>query len=154
MATELTSFGIDLSNLKTFAEQLKKLEPRLARRLRDNLAEAGETVAERARGLAAEHSTSIPPTIKTRVRGVNVYVSAGSAAVPLAGLYEVGNASGRRVRSGSGTFRHPVFGNKDVWVDQPGFPFLRRALEEVEPLLVERVRFGVDSVIRDVMRSA
>lgn len=156
MATETgLSFAIDLSELKTFASQLRKAEPRLYRSFRVSLAEAAEVVADRAREIASEQSSSIPPTISVRVSGVAVYVGAGSPSVPLAGLYEVGNAkSGRLVGSSGGrTFRHPVFGDNDNWVSQPRFPFLRRAADESEPVVLERTVFAVQTVLQDVLRT-
>lgn len=151
---ERTNFAIDLTNLKVFARALKVAQPRLARELRSNLVDAGETVARRAKEIVSQWSVSIPPTISVRVSTIAVYVGAGSAPVPLAGLYEAGNAGGGHVRGSTGTFRHPVYGNPDVWKTQVGHPFLRPALTETEPVLIERVRFAVDATIRDLIRNS
>jgi hypothetical protein len=47
----------------------------------------------------------------------------------IAGLFELGNkGKGKsRVATKSGKFRHPVFGDRSVWVDQPMHPYLLRA---------------------------
>lgn len=77
-------------------------------------------VALEAKAIASEHSKSIPPSIKVRTSGATVAIIAGGRGVPLASLYESGNAGGIKSRSAlwTGRFRHPVFGNRDVWVWQ------------------------------------
>jgi hypothetical protein len=78
MMAEITGgTGIDTREFRAVAQALKKAQPLLRRELVANLRVAGELVAKDARSIISEHSTSIPPTIKTRVRGVGVSVEAG-----------------------------------------------------------------------------
>lgn len=85
------------------------------------MAEIGETFAKAAKAEAGKHSKSIPPTIRSVPAGHAVAVRAGSQDVPLAALYDLGNAGkGGRKKD---TFRHPVFGNRNVWADQKRYPF-------------------------------
>ncbi len=121
---------VDDSDFRRFAKALRKADRALYTELRIRLRAAGNIVANEARVYAADASVTIPPTIKVRTSMTSVAVIAGGAGTPLAGLMELGNSSKRHFRTGSrsGTFRHPVFGNKSVWVTQPMHPYLAPAL--------------------------
>jgi hypothetical protein len=125
--TTLKSGGIsvDTTDFRAFAKALRKAAPVLSAEMRTELRAAGEIVAAEARQRASDVSKSVPPTIKVRVSGATVSVVAGGNGKPLAGLLELGNAGS----GGGGKFRHPVFGNKKVWVSQDMHPFLFPALE-------------------------
>lgn len=124
--------GIDTRDFKAVAKALRKAQPTMRTALLRNLKAVGEIVAVDARAIASENSTTIPPTIKTRVRGVGVSVIAGGGEVAIAGLFELGNKGGGKSQSASrsGVFRHPVFGDRSNWVEQPMHPFLASAGEK------------------------
>lgn len=109
------TFGVDVSGLKRLAAVLHLVEPSLEKELRTGIAAAGEIIAVKARENAS-FSTRIPGTIMVRRRGLNVQVRAGGNAAPHAPSLEHGGKPGK--------FRHPLFGNRQVWVDQPAHPFL------------------------------
>jgi hypothetical protein len=112
----------DASQLRNLAKQLRTADARLYRAAQRSIRAVGDEVAERARR-NAEWSTRIPPTVTTRASGVtSVIVRAGGAQAPEAKPLEHAGAEG--------TFRHPVFGNRQVWVDQPARPFLHPAALE------------------------
>ena len=119
--------------------------------LRKSLRGAGEIVAAEARKEASQHSTSIPPTIKVRTRAATIAVQAGAPDVPLAVLYEKGNAGGGG--SNAGEFRHPVFGHKDKpWVTQKRYPFMRpaeaRTMPAVEEIVLKELDGAIDMLAR------
>jgi len=115
--------------------------------LSKDLSAAGEIVAAEARKISSEHSQTIPPSIKVRRRVATVAVQAGNADVPLAVLYEKGNKGSN---PSSTTFRHPVFGNKNNWVTENRYPFLRPAAEktmpEVEALVLKELDAAIDEI--------
>ena len=76
---------------------------------------SGEEVANEARMLAS-WSTRIPGSVRLIARGLNSAVKAGGSAAPHAKPYEHSGVAG--------TFRHPVFGNRENWVPQKARPFL------------------------------
>lgn len=121
------STTIDVSQFKAAASALRKAQPVLYKGLGEMLDRAGTVVAATAESIVAEHSESIPTTIRVRRRGLGVRVVAGGPEVPIAGLYEKGNKDARE--SASDPFRHPVFGNDAVWVNQKRFAFLAPAGE-------------------------
>ena len=121
----------DTRQLKALGNALRKSQPALYKETQRALRAVGETVRARA-ATKASWSTRIPPTLKVRVSGLNsVIVSAGGSAAPGAKPLEHAGAEG--------TFRHPVFGNRDVWVDQPARPFLH-------PAALERLQESAEAV--------
>jgi hypothetical protein len=136
-------FGIDTSDFRAVAKALRAAAPQTAKALRKNLRTAGLGVAAEARKKAGEHSKSIPPTVKVRVASTTVSIVAGGQNAPLAALYEIGN-KGRN----PGDFRHPVFGNRNVWVTQKGYPFLRPAALAARAELEVAVVAALDEAVR------
>ncbi|HTG23808.1 MAG TPA: hypothetical protein VK681_27490 [Reyranella sp.] len=130
--TERGTGGIDTRDFKAVAKALKKAQPLVRTQLLRNFKLVGGLVAKDAQAIVAEHSESIPPTVKARVRGVGVSVVAGGGEVAIAGLFELGNTGNRKSASASskGVFRHPVHGNLQNWVNQPMHPFLAPAGEK------------------------
>jgi len=142
-------FGIDTTALHDLARDLRKLEGTTAREFRRGLREVGEVVAVEARSEAGGFSSKIADTIKVRVAGATVEVRAGSPDVPEAVLLELGNVGNRRSgHSRQGTFRHPVFGNTEVWVEQPMHPYLKPAAEKSLPVAERRLGSVVDTALR------
>ena len=149
MASEsFKTFGVDSSGLRRFLADLRKASKVAAVGYRVQLIAAGEIVATEARAIASEHSEKIPPSIKTQVRGATIAVVAGQG-VPLAALYEVGNA-GRGSRSvwqaSTTTFKHPVHGHRDRWVTQTGYPALKPAADKMMPEVMAAVGKVADDV--------
>lgn len=142
--------GVDTRDFARFAKALRAAEPEIRKLLVLQLRAVGEIVAAEARA-AIGGSRTIPATIKVRVSGATVSVVAGGAGVPLAGLLELGNM-GNRGAAGA-TFRHPVFGNKSVWVEQSTHPFLapavRGKMDEVERAAVEALDEAIGLVLKD-----
>jgi len=120
----MSDLTIDVSQLKKLATDLRRASPQLAKDFLTQLGRAGDVVALAAKE-KADFSTRIPATIKVRRRGTRVRVQAGGETAPHAAAFEHDGYGG--------SFRHPVFGNYDVWVSQPAHPFLRPALEETLP---------------------
>lgn len=116
----------------------------LRKRLRPKLREAGKIVAADAK-LRASWSTRIPRAISVRTSftktrpGVSVIVDRKKA--PHGRPYEHGG--------GPGTFRHPVFGNREIWVSQRARPFLEPALEAKGNEAGRRITDAVDEATRD-----
>jgi hypothetical protein len=142
--------GIDASQFKEVAKALKVAQPMLYKELGKSLAVAGRLIANDAKAIASKHSESIPPTIKVRRRGVGVQVVAGGADVPIAGLFELGSKGNRSSATG-GTFRHPVFGNRDNWVDQEMHPFLAPAGRKNQAAVDALVFKALDAVTGEIV---
>lgn len=133
------SISVDTSDFKNFARDLRAADPALAASLRKKLKEAGDIVAVDARARAS-FSKQIAPTIRTSVRVTSVSVSARGV---LADLMELGNKGGS-----VGAFRHPVFGNKNVWVSQSMHPYLQPAVDAKGDEACERIFDALDDAVR------
>jgi hypothetical protein len=126
------SMSIDTTELKLFAKVVRSASPAASRHMREKLREIGEIVADRARSKAS-WSTRIPGSIKVRTTGVKLSVVAGGDAAPHARVYEMGSQRNRSM------VRHPVFGNRQVWAQNPTRPFLLPALRDVEPEIMASI---------------
>lgn len=86
---------------------------------------------------AASWSTRIPNTIKSSVTMSGVFVKAGGPDAPHAAAYETGSSSN------AGMIRHPVFGNRDVWVETPSRPY-------IQPSIVKDINAVAEAVAQAV----
>jgi len=119
----MPKISIDTRELRDLAQHLRKVEPDLLKELQAGLKGAALTVAVEARLIAGFNSASIPPTIRPFARGLTAGVRAGGGKKgPLARLME-----------GPQPWRHPVFGNRNVWRRQFAHPFLAPALLKESP---------------------
>jgi len=141
--------GVDTRDFAAFAKALRVSAPDIWVDLRAGLRVAGQAVAARARRNAAaipgkNRTDRIEQSIKVRVSGTGtVSVIAGGLRAPEAGPLE---NKGRL-----GEFRHPVFGNRQLWVKQLAHPFLTPAVKDGMP---EASQAAVDALDRAVTRAA
>jgi hypothetical protein len=172
--------GLDTRDFTAIAKALREAKPLLAKEMKQGLKRAGEITAAEARVISSEHSTSIPPSIKTGVRGSVVEVRAGGVvgARKIArelhgGGYGTRHSDAHRKRleraaegsaiaglyeygnkggtSVGGTFRHPVFGDRGNWVEQRRYPFLRPAVEKTKRQAEDAMVNVLDEVSRKLV---
>ncbi|MGH3097896.1 MAG: HK97 gp10 family phage protein [Streptosporangiales bacterium] len=122
---------------------LDDIPPELRRLLRPKLRAAAQPIVARARRKAS-WSTRIPSAIKVQTsfsgRHPGVFIRVDATKAPHARPFEnLGKP---------GTFRHPVFGDREVWVNQKARPFLFPAVEAAGP----HVREVVSDAISDAAR--
>lgn len=133
----MDNFTFEAKNLELLAQELRVSAEHFRYEMGGTLATIGEEIKVAAQEKAKEHSTSIPPTLRTEPRPGAVAVIAGGANVPLAEIYELGN-KGRGGRS-SKTFKHPLFGDWSYPQIQPRYPFLRPALTGMHRQITKRM---------------
>lgn len=133
--------SIDTSSFSKFARDLRAVAPELKLELLREMKQAGEIVAEDARA-RSDWSTRIPGSIKVSVSGDSIKVVANKKKAP--------NAKPIENHGKDGTFRHPVFGNREVWVDQRARPFLRPALLAHREMVVAAVKRAVAKALEKV----
>lgn len=113
------TFKSDTRALRSLGRQLREAKPAMYRGMQKGIRAEAAKVAERAKANAS-WSTRIPGTVKASVSGfTTAKVSAGGTNAPHAAAYEHAGAQG--------TFRHPVYGNREVWVDENARPYLHKA---------------------------
>jgi hypothetical protein len=132
---------IDSVEVRAFADRLRATPPHLQREMRKRITAAASSFVRSLQGNYS-WSSRIPGAVRTRVgfgprsSGVLVFVDAGAA--PHARPLEFGNR---------GQFnRHPVFGNREAWTNQPTRPTFMRTIAANEPQVVGQV----EAAIRDV----
>jgi hypothetical protein len=135
-------FEVDGDMFRTFSRELKKVEPELAKSLNKELKRVvTETIMPAARSNAG-WSSRVPAAIKPQAttKGMGLRVARGKAphGRPFEGI------------GGNGTFRHPVFGNKQVWVAQTTRPFLQPAFDANREKAVE----GAQKAMMEAAKSA
>ena len=132
---------IDSVEVRTFADRLRATPPHMQREMRKRVTAAASTFV-RSLQSAYSWSSRIPGAVRTRVgfgprsSGVLVFVDSGQA--PHARPLEFPNR---------GIFnRHPVMGNREVWVNQPARPTFMRTIDANEPQVVGQVEMAVRDV--------
>jgi len=131
--------------VRKLINDLRKIGDGVGRNLGKEFKRAAGPVAAQARANAS-WSTRIPGAISVgvsssrRYPGAQIKVAKGPA--PHARLYEFG--SGRR----SSSFRHPVFGNLENWVEQTTRPFIRPAIRAGGGEFIKACDRAVDETAR------
>lgn len=135
---------IDHSQVSAFGDRLAQVPREMWGPLRREIrAAAGELAAQVK--VNASWSSRIPGAVKTKTSfrggksgGVRVYVDRKAAP----------HARALEGTGGPMMFRHPVFGNRDVWADQPTQPFFLPAIRAKEDAVVRRVQSAIDEALR------
>ncbi len=124
-----------MDEVKIFAQILRKADKEMYKFLHAKLLEAGKRVATAAKSEAA-WSSRIPDAIRTRstIGSISVYVD--QTIAPEARPLEHGGLTG--------TFRHPVFGNTNNWVDQAAQPFLTPALLKKRSEVLDLINLAME----------
>jgi len=135
------SFGVDVTPLRALSRDFRQLDSSVGTHFRSGLRSVGQVVGDRAKERArsfprlGQGTDRIEGSIRVQQASGSIRVVAGGNDAPEAAPLEHGGQAG--------SFRHPLFGNQDVWVAQMAHPFLAPALDdtadEVESLLLEVV---------------
>jgi hypothetical protein len=142
--------GLELGELLRDVQERARLES-----MKVLLKVGGEVVAT-SKAIASQHSKSIPASIKMVPLGTTaIEIRAGGSNAPLARLFELGNVKktshfkghekttfdrSHKDEFGGKSFSHPVYGNKNVWVDQPRYPFLSVARREERVFMTDSLK--------------
>ena len=132
---------VDHYPITRLARELGNVPLALRRELRPQLRAAAVHIVDDMKDRAS-YSTRIPNAIGMSVsfsakRG-GITIKVNSKKAPHARVLERGNDGSR-----SNTFRHPLFGNTEVWVDQNTRPFFFPAIKAGRPELRKRISEAV-----------
>jgi hypothetical protein len=134
-------FDVDGDAFKGFQKELKAMNNAVAKELN---AEFRDVIRQHVLPDAkanASWSSRIPGAIKPQVTQRLIGLRVARKQAPHGRPYE-GLQTGARGRS---TFRHPVFGNRKVWVSQNTRPFLQPAMDDNREEAVEAAKKAVVS---------
>jgi hypothetical protein len=117
--------SVDADDFRNFQRTLKKVNATISKELNKELRKVLRATIVPAARRNASWSSRIPSAIKPTVGTTKIGARVASRQAPHGRSYE-GLAKGLRSRS---SFRHPVFGNRNVWVSQATRPFLAPAFD-------------------------
>jgi len=117
--------SVDAKDFRDFQRTIKGLDAGVARELNKELRKVLKSTIIPAAKSNASWSSRIPGAIKPTVGTTKIGARVASKQAPHGRAFE-GLQKGLR---GNGTFRHPVFGNRNVWVNQATRPYLAPAFD-------------------------
>lgn len=121
----MTGPRIVIEGLPEFLRALKRYAPEVRKDWNKRARGIAKVIAASAKANASWSSRipgAIVPTATTRFVGVRVL----KAKAPHGPLFERGEAGSRNAMS----FRHPLFGNRAFWFQEPTRPFVQPAVEK------------------------
>lgn len=136
----------DVDPAVVIARDMRKLPEETQKAVRPKLRAGGELVAADAR-VRAGWSSRIPGTVRVRTSfredREKVSVIAGGSGAPHARPYE-------GIATQGDTFRHPVYGNREVWVAQDKRPFIFPAAEAKGEEVTGLIRAALDDAAASI----
>lgn len=124
----------DAGQIAEFRRALRQLDAELAKDLTKELRRVIVAEVVPTAKANASWSSRIPGNIRPMVQARRLGVRVASKRTPHARPFE-GISKG--ARGARGTFRHPLFGNRNHWFEQPTRPFLAPAMEANQEKAVE-----------------
>lgn len=134
---------IDGASFRDFQRTLQKMAPDTRKGLNRELRQVleGDVLPDARRN--AGWSSRIPSAIRPQVTTTRLALRVSAKDAPHAYPFEGISRGGR-----AGFFRHPVFGNRNVWVSQNTRPFLQPAFDKNREQAVRAAEQAVDKAAR------
>ena len=142
------------SNIREVMARLKEFDPALARETRKRLRRSGDEAIAKMRGILAEP----PPGGGGGVsRGSREQAASALAVRVMTGKRQQGvRITGSREAFAKAynkrSWRHPVYGNRDVWADQEGRPYFGSVVAQEAPAMREEITEALQDAL-DVVAS-
>jgi hypothetical protein len=139
----------DPSSFRDFMASVKAFDPKLARALRKKLRKAGEETVTDMKGVVGSGDLrgGISGGIRTAVatgksrQGVSIESTGNKLGPQRKGMHRAWN---------KGSFRHPVYGNKNKWVHQSGNRFFGGTIRKHEDDMREAVLDALDEALKEM----
>jgi hypothetical protein len=141
MATASGPVQVRVEGLPELRRALRKFAPEVDKSFRKRLRTVAVVVAADAKGRAS-WSRRIPRAIKPGVTAKGAQITVRAAIAPHGPLYE-GDGS-------SGSFRHPLFGDRGHWYQQQRRPFVRPAVAARASYIESEAGRAIDDAKREV----
>lgn len=150
---------IDPGEWYKLKQDLDKFDPELARQLRRRIKNAGEIAAQKVREKLAEDpptdgpddtggrealiaATRVSVSFAKRSAGSRIQTSASRLPARHKGLLNVYNKT---------SFRHPVYGDKSVWVAQEGRPYFGVViLKAMNEAVTKEIFSAIDDAVKAI----
>lgn len=139
MAGEI-DFEFDAQEWREFQRDLKEMVPEVRKAFNKNMKGLLRRIIIPSAKRNASWSRRIPGAIKPQVTARRVGLQVSRRSAP----------HGRPFEGISGpVFRHPVFGNRDVWVQQPARPFLLPAVNANRERFMQEAGAAIDDAAEE-----
>ena len=135
------SGSLDPVSYRNLQRDLARLEPEIRKELNAKLRGVGGGIVSAAQSNAS-WSTRIPGAISLSVTSTRVGVKVNRRRAPHARAYEG--------ITGGSQFRHPVFGNRNVWITQTTRPSLAPAVRDHQAAFADAASDAVADAARAV----
>lgn len=129
---------VDPAQWRKFLADLRRLAPRVRKELTRNMRALLDPIAAAAKqnaGWSSRIPASIAKTVAANRVGLRVRGSKAPHGRPYEGLT-------------GASFRHPVFGNREVWVSQAARPFLKPAVDAHRDEFMKAASDAVDEAAK------
>lgn len=139
-------FDIEAPDFRTLIARVKEFDPKMATVLRRELRQSGDGIIAAQRELLAADgpvTEQISAGLRTRVTAgkTRQSVSVKSTGPRVAG-YNLAAVFEKRV------IRHPVFGDTNAWVEQPGRPYFNPPIKREYAAMRGRIADAVENTLR------
>lgn len=159
---------IDASQFVSFYKAVSKIDPELKKALRKQLLSKTEPIVNDVRQAALSIPASREAGMTRKKKGVSLGLRASIASSVKSDFNGTGNGAVVNIRvsrtrfmavsgkagslparmEGRGRWRHPVFGNKNVWVQQKSHPFLWTTVMKHQQEFIDAVSSSVDETMQ------
>ena len=136
--------NVDQRDFAYFQRTIKKMDAGISKELNKELRNVIKSTIIPAAKANAGWSSRIPGSIKPVVGTKTIGARIASRQAPHGRPYEA-LQKGRRFRS---HFRHPVYGNREVWVNQRTRPFLAPAFDAKAGEATKAAEAAIDKAAR------
>jgi hypothetical protein len=136
--------SLDPSSWRNLQRDLKRLAPEIQKELNKEIKGIAGDIVSDAKS-SASWSSRIPGALAVSVTTSRVGVKVNRKKAPHARAFEGVGRSGFGTKS---SFRHPVFGNRNVWVSQPTRPFLAPAIRANQTAFFQKAEEAVTNAAR------
>ncbi len=139
--------SLDPTSYRNLMRDLRALEPEISKELKATFQDLGSDMVRDVKANAS-WSSRIPSAVSLSVTQTRVGVKASRRKAPHARSYE--GISGSGIFGTKSSFRHPVFGNRSVWVNQSTRPFVAPAIRAHQEEFMDRASDAVADAARQV----
>jgi hypothetical protein len=140
----MSVISVDADDFRNFQRTLKKINAEISKELNKELRRVLNSTIVPAARANASWSSRIPAAIRPTVGATKIGARVAARQAPHGRAFE-GLQRGLRTRS---SFRHPVFGNRNVWVEQATRPFLAPAFDSHAAEATKAAEAAIDQAAR------
>jgi hypothetical protein len=154
----VVKFEIRAAELNRLSVELRRFQPKLLSALRARMKQIGAAAiaaVDAKLDLPSPDSGNYPGDVRDELKqGTSTVVSFSrtQAGVRIAtrNTHLPPEHAGVLKSYNMPVFRHPLYGNRSVWVEQKGRPYFSAAILPLQPQMQDRIYFAIDEAARSI----